>query len=141
MIEQSLIEMVSAKIGDALIKELKKHRLLKLEPSAIELVKADIEQFNYLIEQLSNNSLYEHMKTDAIHLIKEIQQALNKVQNQLNEKEFAIFYSCLFNKKPKRTVAFEFDIDVGTVYRIINKGLEKMAIWIYPHVFLNELMN
>lgn len=113
----------------------------KNRKTAVEMTKDDIKLFHELIKQIKDQQLPEESKQEAIFIIKIMQMTLNRMKSILTDREFAVFYSLYFQKQSIRKIAFQFGIDEGTVKRIGNKALEKMAIYLHPETVLVELIS
>lgn len=137
-----LINYFNDESRELIIKELKRHGILKKNrKTAVEMTKDDIKLFHELIKQIKDQQLPEESKQEAIFIIKIMQMTLNRMKSILTDREFAVFYSLYFQKQSIRKIAFQFGIDEGTVKRIGNKALEKMAIYLHPETVLVELIS
>lgn len=125
---------------DILIQEFKKQISLKPKPTSIERTKNDIDIFKIGLTMLSDEEVSRDYKKQIANQILTTQNAIKKLEDHVDEKDYIIFYERIIQDQTLRSIATKHGIDEKTVRRSLDRCIDKLSIFLHPDSFISEII-
>lgn len=126
--------------ADTLTKELKNKGMLQLQPTAFEKAMNDVKGFKFGLQMLSDDNVPVEFKSQLAVQMVGIQHAIKRMKDYVDEQDYIIFCSHNIQNQSIRSIASNYGIDEGTVKRTLNRCIERLSIFLYPDVFIYQIL-
>lgn len=140
-LDNELKEYIEDKVREGMFEELKKQKMIKLQPTVFERTIGDIENFNQGLSILSDKDVSIDIKRETALQMVNFQRVLKKLESYVPQGDYIIYYEKYIKNQSLRSIARKYKIDETTVKRRLDNCIKELSIVLYPDVFIAELFN
>jgi predicted Holliday junction resolvase-like endonuclease len=138
--EDYIKRTVNVAIGDMVIESIKES-IVQPKRTALERTKEDLKQFKAALKMLADERVQEDSKKQVLEFSIRMQKSLKWIKERVSEQEFILFYKFNFNKQSQRTIAAQYGIDEKTVKRANETCMNKLSLYLYPDLYMDEILS
>lgn len=155
---QEIENAVKNAVKYELVNQLSKNKMLKVSaatamevlnnpnikiniPNANNLTLEEIKTFKKNVQLLMNPKTVESEKRLIATSMTQMQRILKKVQADVNEMDFSIFYAYYIGGQTVRNLSMQHGIDERTVRRARERVLNKITILLHPEIIVTEMFD